>query len=72
MRLASDQLKKLSISSSIFDRLVRWGWVDFAGRSKQWFDHQRFNHDAQFEEVRERKPKKQKFVHPSMRRQEAR
>lgn len=72
MRLPAEQLRQLNITPSIFDRLVRWGWVDWAGRSKQWFDHQRPNHNAQFEEMRERKPKRVRFVHPRNRRPEPR
>ena len=62
MRPNDAQLKALFISPSIFDRMVRFGWVDSAGRSKVWFDFQRVNHDSQFAEERERKAGPKKFV----------
>lgn len=63
MRPTEQQMRDLNITPSGFDRLVRLGWIDLAGRAKKWFDHQRDNHNAQFEEPRERKSKgKKKFV----------
>lgn len=63
MRPTTEQMKSNGISPNVFDKLVRWGWVDFSGRAKRWFDHQRENHDTSFEEPRERKNKgKKKFV----------
>lgn len=61
----AEQLRALSISPSVFDRMCRWGWCDFMGRSKVWFDHQRAGHDAQFAEPRERKQVKKKFQRKS-------
>ncbi len=54
-------MKSLSITSSVFDTLVRRGWVDYSGRSMTWNQHQREGHDSTFEEPRERKPGKVKF-----------
>lgn len=62
MRPTAQQMVGMSITPSVFDRLVRWGWIDYAGRAKRWFEHQRENHNAQFEEPRERKQGKKKFV----------
>lgn len=62
MRPTYDQMQGLLIKPEVFDRMVRWGWVDGEGRAKRWHDHQRPNHDAQFEEPRERKAGKKKFV----------
>lgn len=56
------ELKKLFISPSAFNNMVRWGWINYGGRSLRWFDHQRPNHDDQFQEPRERKQGKKKFV----------
>ena len=44
------------------EKLVKLGWTDSAGRSLQWFDHQRRNHDEQFEVPRERKVGPKKFT----------
>lgn len=58
-RPTEDQMKKMFITPSIFDRLVKWGWVRYSGSSLQWWEHQRPGHDNQFQEPRERKaPKK--------------
>lgn len=65
MRPTTDQLKGLRISPSVFDRLMRWGWVDMTGRAKQWWEHQGFNHDSKFAEARERKEGPKKFVKAS-------
>jgi len=62
MRPTQEQMKARFISPSIFDRAVRWGLIDQSGNSRQWSDHQRPNHNAQFEEPRERKQGKKKFV----------
>lgn len=61
MSLNEVQLKALFISPSIFTRMQKWGWVDSAGRSKEWFNWQRPNHDQQFAEERERKAGPKKF-----------
>ena len=53
--------KGLFITPSIFARMKRWGWCDYAGRPMRWFDHQKPDHNNQFEEPRERKTKR-KFV----------
>ena len=50
------------VSPGVFSKLVKWGWVDFAGRTKRWFDWQSENHNNKFEEPRERKSKSKKFV----------
>lgn len=50
------------ISQSILARMKKWGWLDFKGYSVQWYSHQRPNHDAQFQEPREPKAGKKKFV----------
>lgn len=43
--------------------MLRWGWTDMAGRAKSWWEHQRSEHDRQFEEERERKSTgKKKFT----------
>ena len=55
MRPTTQQMEGMSITPSCFDRLVRWGWIDLAGRAKRWFDWQRENHNAQFEEPGEQK-----------------
>jgi hypothetical protein len=65
MRPTTEQMKASFVTPGSFDRLVRWGWVDLAGRAKRWYDHQRDNHNAQFEEPRERKAGKKKFVKAS-------
>jgi hypothetical protein len=62
MRPTTEQLKDMSITQRGFDQMIRWGWVDGEGRAKRWYDHQRPNHDTQFEEPRERKAGKKKFV----------
>jgi hypothetical protein len=51
-----------SVSPSILPSLIKWGWLDNQGNSKVWFDWQRPGHDNQFQEPRERKPTKTKFV----------
>jgi hypothetical protein len=61
MRPTEEQMKARSITPSIFDRAVRWGLLDPNGNSRQWSDHQRVNHNAQFEEPRERKAGPKKF-----------
>lgn len=65
MRPTIEQMKSSFIKPEIFDRMVRWGWIDLAGRAKRWYDHQRENHNTQFEEPRERKAGKKKFVKAS-------
>jgi hypothetical protein len=67
-KLLPEELKKLFISPSIFVRMQRWGWVTPSGVSLEWWQHQRYNHNDQFDEPRERKPRKKKFVKPSERR----
>lgn len=62
MRPTEQQLRDLRITPRTFDSMVRRGWVDGEGRAKRWYDHQRADHDAQFEEPRERKAGKKKFV----------
>lgn len=62
MKPTTDQMKALSITPSSFDKLTRLGLIDYNGRSMTWDMHQRPNHDVQFEEARERKPGKKKFV----------
>jgi len=61
MRLTENQLRALSISPRSFDKMLRWGWTDMAGRVKQWWEHQRPDHDKQFEEEKGRKPHNEKF-----------
>ena len=62
MRPTEQQMGGLSITPSIYERLVRWGWIDVPGRAKRWYDHQREDHNAQFEEPRERKVGPKKFT----------
>lgn len=57
-RPTDEQLKKLHITPSTFQSMVKWGWVTYSGTSLQWFSHQRPNHDDQFQEPRERKLRK--------------
>ena len=61
MRPTEQQLRALSISPRSFDKLLRWGWTDMAGRAKAWWEHQRPEHNKQFEEERERKAGPKKF-----------
>lgn len=63
-------VREVSTSKDLFSGMVRMGWVRPNGSTMQWFDHQRVDHDRQFEEPREYKSKKTKFSkHPK---QEAR
>ena len=62
MRPTAEQMRALSITPGSFDKLARLGLIDYNGRSMEWHQHQRLNHNAQFEEARERKPGKKKFV----------
>ena len=61
--MTTEQLRGTRIGSvGTFNKLLRWGWVDSAARAKEWFNWQRPNHDAQFEEPRERKAGPKKFT----------
>lgn len=62
MRPTQEQMKAMSITPGSFDKLTRFGLIDYNGRSMEWHQHQRPNHNAQFEEPRERKQGKKKFV----------
>lgn len=65
MRPTQEQMKAMSITPGSFDRIARYGLIDYNGRSMEWWQHQRPEHDRQFEEVRERKQGKKKFVKDS-------
>ena len=65
MRPTQEQMKARFITPGSFDKLVRWGMIDSFGNSKRWFDWQKENHNAQYEEARERKQGKKKFVKAS-------
>jgi ribosome-associated protein YbcJ (S4-like RNA binding protein) len=61
--MTTEQLKGTRISSvGTFNKMLRMGWVDSAARAKEWFQHQRVDHDRQYEEERERKAGPKKFV----------
>ena len=62
MRPTQEQMKARFITPGSFDKMVRWGLIDSFGNSRQWADHQKPNHNTQFEEPRERKQGKKKFV----------
>jgi hypothetical protein len=61
MAISAELLKRMQVSPSIVSRMIRWGWIDSLGNPKRWFDHQRSNHNAMFEEPRERKQRKKPF-----------
>ena len=57
-----EQLKGTFISSpAVFNKMLRYGWINGSGRSMRWFDHQKRDHNDQFQEARERKEGKKKF-----------
>jgi hypothetical protein len=61
--MTTEQLRGVHIGSQgILNKMLRWGWCDSLGRPKEWYQHQRPNHDAQFEEPRERKAGPKKFT----------
>lgn len=62
MRPTQEQMKARFITPGSFDKLVRWGMIDSFGNSMRWHDWQKTNHNAQFEEPRERKQGKKKFT----------
>lgn len=49
-------------SPSLKNKMLRWGWLSPKGYPLQWKDHQRPNHNDQFDEPRERKQRRKKFV----------
>lgn len=60
--MQAEALKKLGISSQYtFNWMFRRGWIDSQGRALRWYDHQRPNHNDQFDEPREPRRKKQGF-----------
>ncbi len=65
MKPTTEQMRALSITPGSFDKIARLGLIDYNGRSMEWWQHQRPDHDKQYEEERIRKTAKKKFTKDS-------
>lgn len=51
----------MEIATHVLNKLKKFGWTDYSGRSMSWYQWQRPNHNNQFDEPKEPKEKKKKF-----------